>query len=358
MFNDGNFGFGPFIVVPGTGSDGQEADLLDYDADGDLDVYLANPASDDRLYANQGSPGYALILVANAFPRNVVDKEEIGVDSVDVELDGDLDVMVANSSFQANVLLLNTTETADTHAPRVVAEQVSNSARASDPVVVRANVFDNSSWEWMRYNTTEIEYSVDGGAFISLPMRFSGGQTWRGEIPAGTVGTIAYRVCSTDMEANTGTSPTLSYTAPSVVNYCTAGTSASGCTATLSSIGMPSTSAGSGFTLLASNVEGGKDGLYFYGFNGAQAHTWGNGTSYQCVVPPVIRTPLLVGTGTNGLCDGSLSRDLNAFWATAAPSKVPAPGQQVDGQLWYRDPLSTSNQTTSLSDAIEFVVAP
>jgi hypothetical protein len=29
----------------------------------------------------------------------------------------------------------------------------------------------------------------------------------------------------------------------------------------------------------------------------------------------------------------------------------------VQAQLWYRDPLSTSNQTTSLSDAIEFVVA-
>ena len=28
----------------------------------------------------------------------------------------------------------------------------------------------------------------------------------------------------------------------------------------------------------------------------------------------------------------------------------------VQGQLWYRDPLSTSNQTTSLSDAVEFVV--
>jgi hypothetical protein len=27
-------------------------------------------------------------------------------------------------------------------------------------------------------------------------------------------------------------------------------------------------------------------------------------------------------------------------------------------QLWYRDPLSTSNQTTSLSDAIEFVLDP
>jgi hypothetical protein len=30
----------------------------------------------------------------------------------------------------------------------------------------------------------------------------------------------------------------------------------------------------------------------------------------------------------------------------------------MQGQLWYRDPLNTSNQTTSLSDAIEFTFCP
>ena len=44
--------------------------------------------------------------------------------------------------------------------------------------------------------------------------------------------------------------------------------------------------------------------------------------------------------------------------ATAQPSKVPVPGTQVHLQLWYRDPQNTSNQTTSLSDAVEFVLAP
>jgi hypothetical protein len=30
----------------------------------------------------------------------------------------------------------------------------------------------------------------------------------------------------------------------------------------------------------------------------------------------------------------------------------------VEIQLWFRDPQSTSNQTTSLSDAGEFTMAP
>ena len=142
--------------------------------------------------------------------------------------------------------------------------------------------------------------------------------------------------------------------------YCTAGTSASGCQALLSASGTPSATAASGFEISAVGVEGSKDGLFFFGTNGRQANPWGNGTSYQCVVPPVKRATALAGTGTNGQCDGAFTDDLNAFWCPTCPKphKNPGAGATVQAQLWYRDPLSTSNQTTSLSDAIEFVVAP
>ena len=84
----------------------------------------------------------------------------------------------------------------------------------------------------------------------------------------------------------------------------------------------------------------------------------GNGTSYQCVIPPVVRTPTMAGIGTIGLCDGTFSLDLNALWCPSCPkpAKNPGAGAMVQAQLWYRDPLSTSNQTTSLSDAVEFGV--
>jgi hypothetical protein len=144
-----------------------------------------------------------------------------------------------------------------------------------------------------------------------------------------------------------------------IATYCTAGTSASGCQASMSAAGVPSASAPSGFSLLATGVEGNKNGLFFFGTNGRQANPWGNGTSYQCVVPPVERTPLMPGTGTVGSCDGSLALDLNALWCPTCPKpqKNPGPGAVVQAQLWYRDPASTSNQPTSLSDAIEFQVA-
>ena len=74
----------------------------------------------------------------------------------------------------------------------------------------------------------------------------------------------------------------------------------------------------------------------------------------------VTRTGLIQGMGTTGQCNGSFSRDLNAFWCPTCPfpAKNPGTGATVQAQLWYRDPLNTSNQKTSLSDAIEFFVAP
>ena len=144
---------------------------------------------------------------------------------------------------------------------------------------------------------------------------------------------------------------------PLVTTYCTAGTSASGCQATLSASGVPSATASSGFSLTATAVEGSKDGLFFFGSSGRQANSWGNGTSFQCVVPPVARAGLLFGSGTIGACDGTFSQDLNARWATN-PAQNPGAGAVVQAQLWYRDPFNTSNQTTSLSDALEFTVAP
>jgi len=144
------------------------------------------------------------------------------------------------------------------------------------------------------------------------------------------------------------------------VNYCTAGTSASGCQATIFVEGVPSATSTSGFELRAALVEGAKDGLFFFATNGRQANPWGSGTSYQCVIPPVNRGGLLSSVGTTGLCDGWFKQDLNALWCAGCPKplKNPGAGALMQAQLWYRDPQSTSNQTTSLSNAVEFTVGP
>jgi hypothetical protein len=142
-----------------------------------------------------------------------------------------------------------------------------------------------------------------------------------------------------------------------VEGYCAAGLSASGCAALLGATGKASASAAKGFVVQATAVEGQQGGLFFFGSSGRQAAPWGNGSSLQCVVPPVSRGPLLSGTGMAGTCSGVLALDLNARW-TAQPAQRPAAGALIQVQLWYRDPASTSNQITSLSDAIEATVCP
>lgn len=148
---------------------------------------------------------------------------------------------------------------------------------------------------------------------------------------------------------------------PGFVKYCTAGTSSNGCRATISALGVPSATATSGFNLVVENAEGFIDLIFFWGKNGRQANPWGTSSSYLCIVPPAVRGGLLLPhTGTKGSCDQVQTQDLNALWCSTCPqpAKNPGPGATLQAQSWYRDPFSTSNQTTAMSDAIEFTVCP
>ena len=86
--------------------------------------------------------------------------------------------------------------------------------------------------------------------------------------------------------------------------YCTAGTSASGCQALLSAVRDGERHGSRGFSLSAGTVEGQKDGLFFFGTNGRQANSWGNGTSFLCVVPPTQAREHLDGLGTSAVRRG------------------------------------------------------
>jgi hypothetical protein len=143
-------------------------------------------------------------------------------------------------------------------------------------------------------------------------------------------------------------------------NYCVAGHSAGGCQASISAVGTASATASSGFDLIITGIEGARDGFFLYATNGRQANPWGNGTSSVCVVPPRRRGGLLAAVGTAGQCDGAFSQDLNARWCPSCPKPLhnPGAGALLQAQMWYRDPQSTSNQTSSLSDALEVWVAP
>ncbi|MCY3003545.1 MAG: hypothetical protein NTV21_17255, partial [Planctomycetota bacterium] len=143
-----------------------------------------------------------------------------------------------------------------------------------------------------------------------------------------------------------------------IESFCQSGTSAQGCVATLVATGVPSASATAGFTLSASGVDGVRQGLVFYGLNGRAALPWGTGTSFLCVKSPTQRTGVQLSGGTSGSCNGLLSLDFLQFVA-ANPAALGAPlqaGASVQAQAWYRDPPAP--KSTSLSNALEFLVQP
>jgi formylglycine-generating enzyme required for sulfatase activity len=142
--------------------------------------------------------------------------------------------------------------------------------------------------------------------------------------------------------------------------YCTAGTSTSGCTPSISANVQPDTANGAGCVITTSGVEGQKDGVVFYGVDniGFTPVTWGAGSSsLLCVKPPTARlgAPTKSGGGA-GLCDGTFAIDWDAF-QLANPTALGAPwsvGRKIFVQSWYRDPGAPRN--ANLSNALELTL--
>lgn len=269
MSNDGSGFFSANQTLPGSAADDNEADFLDYDNDGDLDVYVANFAGQDRLYRNDFAGGGFSHSNVTAAELPSLTNTALDADCADLDNDGDTDVVVANNSNQVQFYLTNQLNTPDTHAPRISSvEQAPNRSTGLAPTVVRAQVYDNSAYYETWYIDVRQEYRVAPSGFASTKMRSSQGQIWRGELPGQVAGLVEYRVRATDLNGNVGVSTLRSFTAsgPGGLTYCTPGTTTNGCIATMSASGAPSIGAASGFVLTTSDVEGQRAGLVFWRF--------------------------------------------------------------------------------------------
>jgi hypothetical protein len=143
------------------------------------------------------------------------------------------------------------------------------------------------------------------------------------------------------------------------VVYCTAGTTTNNCVPSIAASGNPNVTHTNACTITATNVEGQKSGIVFYGL-AQNVVPWcsSGGTSFLCVKPPTQRTAVQMSGGTNNACDGILSLDWNAF-QLANPGALGNPwsaGDTADVQAWFRDPPAC--KTTNLSDAVELTYQP
>jgi len=364
--NSGNGVFTNVVPLPNSAPDDNEVDYLDYDMDGDLDLFIANFSGQDRLYRNDHA-GAGLVFAHTTPGMLPLDNTtSLDADTCDVDSDGDTDVFVANTGAQPEWFLENTSTANDVRAPIVTRlEQAFNRAAGSAPTVLRAQVFDNAAYYTNWYNATQLEYSVNGGAFASVPMHSSAGQIFRGELPGNLVGTIDYRARSVDQYGNTGVSSTLTFQAtpgcaPAPVVYCSAKLNSLGCLPQIGFEGTPSASAGLGFIVRGSLVRNRKSGLLIYSLAGRQNSPFQGGT--LCVAMPIQRTlPLNSGGSTSGSdCTGVFTLDMN-FYATGAlggspPAALKVPGTLVNCQWWGRDSGFAAPNNTTLSDALEYLI--
>jgi hypothetical protein len=160
---------------------------------------------------------------------------------------------------------------------------------------------------------------------------------------------------SYNIATNAGVLDVISTFPATPVVYCTGKTNSLGCVPALGYSGAPSASSASAFTLTTSQLLNHRSGLSFYGFR-PLAIPFQGGT--MCVTTPSLRLPI-ADSGGSALpandCSGVLAYDFNARIQSAVDPLLTA-GQEVFLQSWARDSASAS--TTSLSNAIRFVIAP
>lgn len=142
---------------------------------------------------------------------------------------------------------------------------------------------------------------------------------------------------------------------PFVQAYCTSKPNSLGCLPRIGWTGTPSASNPNPFLVTCNDVLGYVFGLAFHGPS-SNALPFLGGT--LCVGSPITRTALQHSGGNPPAgvdCSGNFETDMNAVIQSGNDPALVA-GAPVFVQYWSRDPADP--HTVSLSDALEFVIAP
>ena len=196
-----------------------------------------------------------------------------------------------------------------------------------------------------------------GAPFTSLcaPAWVATGCYWFGGYPGGP----GYTNPMASYYMKMGSAGQCSGCTGNATNYCTAGTTTSGCNGTMTMTGVPSPRPAAGVcTIAATGIEGGQQGIMFYGATQSGTPWSGTSTSFLCVKAPFERLGVQPTNGTSGTCTGGMSIDINAYWATN-PGAIGQPiyaGETLNFQGWFRDPPAP--KTTNLTDGLNITICP
>ena len=223
---DGVFDKLPAYIKGDPNVDEQEIDALDYDGDGDLDLFIANFSGTNSLYQNgladgvdpglgllhrTGTTSLGSLAAWNEVPTSGNSGTTLDGECADMDNDGDPDILLANDANQQNRYWSNVLGVPDTHAPTIwMLTAQADKADGSD-TPIRVALRDNSSYYEVATYSVDLVYRVDGGLENRLPMASQWGMQFQATIPGGIDGAIAYRVEGADRSGNAFVSAEQSY---------------------------------------------------------------------------------------------------------------------------------------------------
>jgi hypothetical protein len=224
---DGTFLKSLDLIKGDPNMDEQEADMMDFDGDGDLDVYMANFSGTNRLYQSALADGEPFLTVGlmhrtgfggsgglapwPEMPANGNGGISMDAECVDTDGDGDPDVILANDLNSQNKFYENVLGIPDTHAPTLNLMTVQGDKADGSDTPIRAQLLDNAPYYVVFGYRVDLVWSVDGGLENRVPMTSQWGWSFQASIPGGVDGTVTYRVQGADDAGNAFVSGDVTY---------------------------------------------------------------------------------------------------------------------------------------------------
>lgn len=213
--------FGAFALLPDSNNGDNDATVLDYDNDGDPDLFVSATATTDRLYRNL-APAAGFALHTNLQTGFILGTHTLEAEAADVEHDGDWDLLSCEDAGHNEILYRNTKNTVSPQAPRITdLEALANSAPSTGQRLVRAHVYDNAPNWGVPLEAAALRVQISGCTLPDFAARGAAVNLFRGTLPANLIGALSYALRVTDEHGNTAQSSSASYTSAPPPGYAT-----------------------------------------------------------------------------------------------------------------------------------------
>jgi FG-GAP-like repeat len=191
-------------------SDDNQVKCVDVDNDGDFDLVVASlSAGSEKLFINDGKGHFTLL---DAIPH--IDNPTLGIDVGDFDGDGRVDLVTGQgedpSAPWLNRIYRNVTPNGEDHRPPRFRKVESSKGKVGQPTILRLAVSDSHTSETGQHVSSVAVAWSTASANGTATARFSGGDIYRVVIPAqATPTTVSVIPSAVDRHGNKAAAPAI-----------------------------------------------------------------------------------------------------------------------------------------------------